>query len=80
MFYTESSKKPKIDIYLQSFKHLANTKSKWITYGIIKLVQYRDNVYKKIKIFNPLSVEYFTHKPNLTTYNNILKKVLELQI
>ncbi len=43
----------------------------------MKSVQYRDNLYKKLKMSIPLSLEYFKHKTNHTTYNNILKKVLE---
>ncbi len=39
----------------------------------MKSVQYRDNLYKKVKMSNPLSLQYFTHKTNLTTYNNILQ-------
>ncbi len=56
------------------YKH---QKSKWITPGI-KSIEYRDNLYKKLKITNPNSIQFAIHKSNLDTYNNILKKSIQL--
>ncbi len=44
---------------------------KWTASGIIKFIQYRDNVYKKRKT-NPSSIQFAIHKINFDTYNNIL--------
>ncbi len=43
----------------------------------MKSIEYRDNLYKKLKISSHFSVEYFTHKTTLAMYKNILKNVLE---
>ncbi len=52
--------------------------SKWITSGIIKSIQYRDNLYKKFKTTNPNSIQFAIHQNNLDAYNNILKKSIRL--
>ncbi len=57
------------------YKH---KRSKWITSGIIKSIQYRVNLYKKLKTTNPNSIQFAIHKTNLDTYNNILKKSIRL--
>ncbi len=49
-------------------------KSKWITQSIIKSINFRDNLYKNLKMTDPNSTEYATLKTNLKTFNNILKK------
>lgn len=51
-------------------------KSKWITQSIIKSINFRDNLYKKLKMTDPNSTEYATLKTNLKTFNNILKKII----
>ncbi len=66
--------------YLHQMKYnkYKHKKSKWITSGIIKYIQYRDNLYKKLKTTNPNSIQFAIHKINLDTYNNILKKSILL--
>ena len=63
---------------LVKFDKHKHKKSKWITYGIIKSIQYRDNLYKNLKTSDPLSLEYFILKTNLATYNTILKKSIRI--
>ena len=53
------------------YKH---KKSKWITYGILKSIRFRDNLYKKLKLTNPVLREYDIIYTNLQTYNKILKR------
>ncbi len=48
-------------------------KSKWISLGIIKSIQYRYNMYKKLRLRHPMSVGVVTITTNLSTYNKILK-------
>ena len=57
------------------YKH---KKSPWITSGIIKSIQYKDNLYKKYRMSDPNSVVHETLKINLKTYNNILKQSIRL--
>ncbi len=52
--------------------------SPWITKGIIRSIQYRDNLYKKHKMTASNSPEFDIQKINLKTYNNILKKSIHL--
>ncbi len=57
------------------YKH---KKSKWITSGIIKPIQYRDNLYKKLKTTNPNSIQFAIHKPILIHTITFLKRVFGL--
>ena len=50
------------------------SKSKWTTKGIMKSIKYKDNLYKKMKITCPNSLDYQVIKTNLSTYSTILKK------
>ena len=49
-------------------------KSKWITYGILKSIKFRDNLYKQLKLTKPVLREYEILYTNLQTYNKILKR------
>ncbi len=48
-----------------SHKHI---QSKWVMFGIIKSIQYRDNLCKKLKMSDHLSDEFATLKINLNSY------------
>ena len=63
---------------LVKYNKYKHKKSKWVTFGIINSIQYRDNLYKKLKMSDPLSAEFATLKINLNTYNNILKNSMRL--
>ncbi len=62
-------------IKYDKYKH---KKSKWVTFGIIKSIQFRDNLYKKIKMTDPTSIEFARLQINLNTYNKILKNSIRL--
>ena len=49
---------------------------KWITYGIINSIAYRDKLHLKLKQTPVDSAEYFIIKNNLSVYNVILKKMI----
>ncbi len=66
---------PQKIVKFNKYKH---KKSKWITHGIIKSIQTRDNMYKKYKITDPNANNYHTLKTNLKTYNTILKKSIRI--
>ncbi len=63
---------------LIKFSKYKHKRSKWVTFGIIKSIQYRDNLYKKLRITDPTSIGYATLKTNLNTYNKILKNSIRL--
>lgn len=52
--------------------------SEWITTGIIKSIEFRDNLYKKWKMMDPNSQEYRNAQQNLTLYNIYLNKIIKL--
>ena len=56
------------------FNKYKHKKSKWITYGILKSIRFRDKLYKKLKLTNPVLREYEILYTNLQTYNTILKR------
>ena len=49
-------------------------RTKWITSGIIKSINNRDNLLRKLKETSPDSPLYYQYKINLRTLNIILKK------
>ncbi len=51
----------------------------WITFGIIKSINYRDKLYQNFKMTDPNSQTYNILKINLKTYNIILKRSIQLQ-
>ena len=46
--------------------------SNWITYGILKSIEFRDKLYKRLKICSPDNGEYDILKHNLKIYNGYL--------
>ncbi len=62
-------------IKYDKYKH---KKSKWVTFGIIESIQFRDNLYKKIKMTDPTSIEFARLQINRNTYNKILKNSIRL--
>ena len=58
---------------LVKYNKYKHKKSKWITSGLLRSIRFRDNLYKKIKLTNPASLEYETLRINLKTYNKILR-------
>ncbi len=57
-------------IKYNKYKH---KKSKYVTFGIIKSLQFRDNLYNNLKMTVPLSVDFDRLQINLNIYNKILK-------
>ena len=61
---------------LVKFDKHKHKKNKWITYGIIKSIKYRDKLHLKLKQMCPDTHEYQESKQNLSTYNTILKNCI----
>ena len=51
-------------------------KFNWITQGIIKSIQFRDNLYKNMKQAIPSTFEYLHFKQKFKAYSTILKKLI----
>ena len=66
---------PEITVRFHIHKHKL---SEWITSGILKSIQFRDNLYKNWKLINPESHEYLNAKHNLKVYNGILNRNIRL--
>ena len=58
------------------FKKHKHKKSKWITFGILKSISYRDKMYSKFKNTPENDENYNARKINLATYNKILKQCI----
>ena len=61
---------PTKTIKVNKHKH---KKSKWITFGIIKSIKFRDKLYTKLKKTATNTLAHDTLSTNLKTYNKILK-------
>ena len=61
---------PTKTIKVNKHKH---KKSKWITFGIIKSIKFRDKLYMKLKKTANNTLAHDTLSTNLKTYNKILK-------
>ena len=50
--------------------------SNWITTGILKSIEFRDNLYKRLKLCPIDSPEYETYKHNLKMYQGYLNQCI----
>ena len=74
----ETARKKHMTGKFVKFNKYKHNKSKWITYGILKSIRFRDNLYKKLKLTNPVLREYEILYINLQTYNKILKRSIRV--
>ena len=70
----ETARKKHMTGKFVKFNKYKHKKSKWITYGILKSIRFRDKLYKKLKLTNPVLREHDILYTNLQTYNKILKR------
>ena len=70
------AKEKYIPTKLVKFKKHKHKKNKWMTFGIIKSIKFRDNLHIKFKRAQPDSPEHNTLKTNLKVYNTIIKKTI----
>lgn len=61
-------------VKLKRLKKRKHGLSPWISTGIIKSINYRDNLYKTLLLTPRTSQSFLVLKQNLKVYNNILKK------
>ena len=61
---------------LVKFNKHRHKDKKWITYGIINSITYRDKLHLKLTRTPVEDAEYNVHKHNLSVYNVILKKMI----
>ena len=70
----KDAKNKHIPTKMVKFNKHKHKNNKWITFGIIKSIKYRDHLHLKMKKTNQNSPEYATMKNNLNVYNSILKR------
>ena len=63
-----------IPVKMVKFQKHKHKKEKWITYGIIRSIKFRDKMHFRLKKLHPNSHDYSVIKQNLKTYNTILKQ------
>ena len=61
---------------LVKFNKYKHKKIMWITQGILRSIQYRDKLYKQLKLTHPNSSNYEIININIKTYNTILKHTI----
>ena len=72
------SREAYIPTKMVKFKKYKHKKCNWITKGIIKSIQYRDNLYQRLKLTAHDSPNFNIVKTNLLCYNRILKQSMRL--
>lgn len=70
----KDAKDKHIPTKMVKFNKHKHKNNKWITFGIIKSIKYRDHLHIKVKKTNQNSPDYAILKNNLKVYNSILKK------
>ena len=69
-------KKKHLPYKFEKFHKHKHKNNKWISFGIIRSIKTRDEMYLKFKRCNQQNVEYDTLKNNLHVFNRILKKAV----
>ena len=69
-------KKKHLPYKFEKFHRHKHKINKWISFGIIRSIKTRDEMYLKFKRCNQQNVEYDTLKNNLHVFNRILKKAI----
>ena len=64
---------PVIKSKFNKYKH---KKTNWITFGILRTIKFRDNMYRHLRQTSLNTIEYHNLKFNLLSYNKILKKII----
>ena len=67
-----SAKDKHMPTKMVKFNKYKHKKTMWITQGILRSIQYRDKLYKKLKLTHPNSSNCEIININLKTYNTIL--------
>ncbi len=61
------------------FNKRKHKKSKWIRFGIIKSINYRDKIYKRLQMTAVGTTQFEILQSHLNIYNKILKKSIWLK-
>ena len=69
-----SAKVKHLPIKTVKFNKHKHKRSPWMTNGVLRSINFRDNLYKKLKCTNQDTLEYLNLKQNLKAYNKILDK------
>ena len=74
--HTTEMKKKHLPYKFEKIHKHKHKNNKWISFGIIRSIKTRDEMYLKFKRCNQQHVEYDTLKNNLHVFNRILKKTI----
>ena len=68
------AQKKQIDSKRFKYNKYRHKKCKWITFGLLKLIEFRDNLYRELKKTPIDRDDYRNKKINLRTYNRIINR------
>ena len=69
-----NAQRKQIDSKLFKYNKYKHKKCKWITFGLLKSIEFRDNLYRELKKTPIHSEDYTKKKINLRTYNRIINR------
>ena len=68
------AQKKQIDSKRFKYNKYRHKKCKWITFGLLKSIEFRDNLYRELKKTPIDREDYRNKKINLRTYNRIINR------
>ena len=68
------AQRKQIDSKRFKYNKYKHKKCKWITFGLLKSIEFRDNLYRELKKTPIHSDDYMNRKINLRTYNRIINR------
>ena len=63
-------------VIISKFNKYKHKKTNWNTFGILRSIKFRDNMYRRLRQTSLNTFEYHNLKFNLLSYNKILKKII----
>ena len=74
--HIQALKNKHLPVRLEKFHKHRHKKNNWITYGILRSIKFRDEMYMRFKTSTHNSTEFLTLKNNLRVFNSILKRTI----
>ena len=73
-----SSKEKHLPLKRKRFNYYSHKLSPWMNSEILKMIKFKDQLYKNLKLQSPDSSEYQSLKINLKNYSRLLEKSIRL--
>jgi hypothetical protein len=74
----KTAKEKHLPTKLVKFNKYRHKKNNWMTYGILKSMKHRNKLYKRLRMTNENTIEYYRCKKELSDYTTILRKSIRL--